>query len=108
MAQLRFLATLYKESLMTVVTLLFGLAILVFVVLPVYQVTSLMRSDARAKKRWQALPSVDEYLAAHKGNRNRGICCWKCNSNQISESGVFDTGNIHYCRRCKTSLYRTG
>ena len=77
MAQLRFLATVYKESLMTVVTLLFGLAILVFVVLPVYQVISLMRSDARAKKRWQALPSVDEYLAAHKGNRNRGICCWK-------------------------------
>jgi len=83
MAQLRFLATVYKESLMTVVTLLFGLAILVFVVLPVYQVISLMRSDARAKKRWQALPSVDEYLAAHKGNRNRGICCWKCNSNGI-------------------------
>lgn len=82
-------------------------AFLFLVVLPVYQVINLMRHDHRQKKRWKALPTVDEYLAVNKSTRSRGICCSKCNSNQISESDVFDTGSIHYCRRCKTSLYRT-
>lgn len=78
------------------------------VVIPVHIVVKTMRADYIGKKHWKSLPTVEEYLAANNSDRRRGICCWKCNSNQISESGVYETGSIHFCRRCKTSLYRTG
>lgn len=76
--------------------------------LPVYMVVKTMRADYLGKKIWKSLPTVDEYLAAYNSHQSRGICCWKCKSNQISDWDVYETGSVHFCRRCKTRLYRTG
>ncbi|MES9880619.1 MAG: hypothetical protein ABW185_07030 [Sedimenticola sp.] len=50
------------------------------------------------------------FLAEYNPNEGRGIACCHCGSNQIWEEGFDDKDSklrIHFCKQCKTYLYRT-
>lgn len=81
------------------------IAVCVFAVI---KVAFTIRQDNIAKKHWKSLPTVDEYIAAIRTDKSRGICCSKCGSNQIWEQRLIGGKQIHYCKQCKTDLYGTG
>ncbi|MCI1710837.1 MAG: hypothetical protein LKM39_11420 [Chiayiivirga sp.] len=59
---------------------------------------------------WQALPTVDQYLAEHPHCRtDRGIKCHSCNSTSIKNWGVFHATSeqrAFICNSCGKRLYR--
>jgi len=60
--------------------------------------------------RWESWPTVDEYISSHNKFFGKGISCYKCGSHQIWEAAFaprFNYLRIHYCKQCKTHLYRT-
>lgn len=65
----------------------------------------------RKRKKWERWPTVDEYIQQYNPSKNRGISCAKCGSHQIWETGFNNERQsrlrVHYCKQCKTGLYRT-
>ena len=67
-------------------------------------------NSARIKRNWESWPTVDAYIDNYNPTKGRGISCQKCGSHNIWETGfgkVDSNMRIHYCKQCKTNLYRT-
>ncbi|CAK1815139.1 conserved hypothetical protein [Vibrio crassostreae] len=64
----------------------------------------------RITRNWESWPTVDAYIYDYNPTKGKGISCHKCGSHNIWETGfekVDSNMRIHYCKQCKTNLYRT-
>ena len=61
-------------------------------------------------KNWKSWPTVDQYMENNNPTKGNGISCYKCGSRSIWEIGFGEANShmrLHYCKQCKTNLYRT-
>jgi hypothetical protein len=64
----------------------------------------------QTEKDWKSWPKVEEYMVNQNPSKGKGISCHKCGSHQIWETGFEKSDSnmrIHFCKQCKTNLYRT-
>lgn len=72
---------------------------------------SLVSAIRSNKKRWNSIPSIEEYKLKHPDCiTNRGMKCVVCNSTSIKNLGFGNaesTNRIFICNHCGTQLYKT-
>ena len=84
--------------------------IIIFIIIFVAVIFYFKRKTAEAKNKWEQFPTVSDYIENKNPTKGKGISCYKCGSHNIWESGFKGLGNemrLHYCKQCKTNLYRS-
>lgn len=82
--------------------------IVMFVVVIIVLVA--ISNNHETRKKWESWPTVEQYIDEYNPSKGKGISCHKCGSHNIWETGFGGSKSnlrIHYCKQCKTNLYRT-
>lgn len=95
--------------------IVFGLLLLLFVISFISMAAGrnrIQKQHAEDLKRlldvFNSLPDLDTYLADNPACKSSsGPKCKKCSSNHFGTQRVADVGVIHFCKKCRTDLYRT-
>jgi len=80
------------------------------ILLSIVAIIAVLVIGAQKITEWESFPTVDEYLEKENPIQDSGIACSKCKSRNIWEKGFEDSSDdkrLHYCKQCKTPLYRT-